>query len=239
MKKMGSKKDFIMKKQVGSVFFLFFQLCIFLSLNGCSQQPKQEETWIITDLLKPKSGVTILGEPEIIESPFGKAVLFDGVDDGILLDKMPLKGLMSYTLEMIIRFDSGGTKEQRVFHTGTMRKDRSLLEIRSNAETWFFDGMVETNNNWVVLMDSTLLHPLGEWYHVAFTVENGRQITYVNGVKELEGTVSFIPIMDGATSIGVRQNKISWFKGAIYSIRISEKVLSPRQFLYNSKFHNN
>ena len=226
----GNKK-YNTKKPVWYLLFLFFQLFILLSFNGCTQNTKHEVTWIIADLLKSKKGVTVFGEPRIIESPFGKAVLFDGLGDGILLDQMPLNGLKSYTLEMMIRYDSGGTKEQRVFHTGTMRQDRCLLEMRSNATTWYFDGMVETNGNWVVLMDSTLLHPLGEWYHVAFTVKDGQQITYVNGKNELQGNVSFSPITEGATSIGVRQNKISWFKGAIYEIRITGRVLMPNEFI--------
>lgn len=231
--KIGMKynQEYIAKRQALFGLLIVVQLFVIISFSGCSQKTQHEQTWVIADLLKSENGISVLGEPGVIKSPYGDAVLFDGVDDGILIDQIPLKSLKEYTIEMVIRFDSGGTVEQRVFHTGTMRQDRCLLEMRSNLSTWYFDGMVETNGNWVVLMDSTLLHPLDTWYHVAFTVRDGQQITYVNGKKELQGNISFTPILDGATSIGVRQNKISWFKGAIYEIRITDRVLLPGEFI--------
>jgi hypothetical protein len=54
--------------------------------------------------------------------------------------------------------------------------------------------------------------------------------TYVNGEHELSGHVAFSPFDKGTTSIGVRMNKVSWFKGAIYEIRISPKCLLPSEF---------
>jgi hypothetical protein len=33
------------------------------------------------------------------------------------------------------------------------------------------------------------------------------------------------------TSLGVRHNELSWFKGAIYRFRITPKILNPKQFL--------
>ena len=211
--------------------FLFCNFLILVSSSVFSQEEKSEKTWIIADLLNEKEDVTVLGDPTIIDSPYGNAVQFDGVDDGFLLKEMPLKDLSEFTIEMIIRFDRGGTEEQRYFHTGTVKQDRVLMEMRSGENTWYLDGMFESKTKWVVLMDSVLTHPLDEWYHIAFTVENGKQVTFVNGKKELEGTVEFSPIVDGSTSIGVRQNKISWFKGAIYCIRITGKVLRPCEFL--------
>jgi len=55
--------------------------------------------------------------------------------------------------------------------------------------------------------------------------------TFINGQKELEGTIGFSSIDEGKTSIGVRQNKVSWFKGAIYKIRITNKILFPAEFM--------
>ena len=83
-------------------------------------------------------------------------------------------------------------------------------------------------------MSPEFSHPLEEWYYIAFTVKDGEQATFVNGEKELEGYVEYSPITEGKTSIGVRQNKISWFKGAIYSIRITDKALKQNDFM-NSK----
>ena len=204
--------------------------------SGNGQDRAYQTDWVVSDLLETKKDITVLGEPKKISSPFGEALYFDGIDDGILIDEMPLKDLSEYAIEMVIRFD-GGNYEQRYFHTGTMQKDRSLLEMRSNADSWYLDGMFESKEKWVVLMDSTYVHPLREWHHIAFSVKDGEQATYVNGHKELEGSVEFSPISDGATSIGMRQNRVSWFKGAIYCIRITNRALGPDQFLiHENKF---
>jgi hypothetical protein len=55
--------------------------------------------------------------------------------------------------------------------------------------------------------------------------------TYVNGKQELHEETSFLPIETGQTSIGVRLNKVSWFKGAIYKIRITPKQINPNRFM--------
>ena len=216
-----------------SNYYISLFVCHFLIIASTSifaQKKKSEVVWIISDLLEPGKNDSVLGNPKKIDSPYGTAVQFDGEDDGILIDEMPLKDLSEFTIEMIIRFDSGGNHEQRYFHTGTMKGDRSLMEMRSNTDTWYLDGMFESKGKWVVLMSPELVHPLDKWYHIAFTVKDGEQATFVNGQKELEGNVDFSPITKGKTSIGVRQNKIYWFKGAIYSIRITNKVLDPKEF---------
>jgi hypothetical protein len=53
----------------------------------------------------------------------------------------------------------------------------------------------------------------------------------VNGKKELEGSVIFSPVKGGKTSIGVRQNEVSWFKGAVYSVRFTDNALTPDEFM--------
>jgi hypothetical protein len=35
----------------------------------------------------------------------------------------------------------------------------------------------------------------------------------------------------GKTSLGVRLNKVHWFKGAIRTVRITPRALSPEEFL--------
>lgn len=211
--------------------FLVCQVLILGQISSFAQINGKAMIWIMSDLLDNRESIPVLGDPKVIDSPYGKAVLFNGADDGILTQDMPLMNLSEFTIEMLIRFDSGGCNEQRYFHAGTVQQDRLLLEIRSVGDSWYLDGFVQSNDNWVALISPDLTHPLDRWYHIAFTVKDGRQITFVNGKKELEGAVSFSPLVDGSTSIGVRQNKISWFKGAVYSIRITDKVLNPNEFM--------
>jgi hypothetical protein len=53
----------------------------------------------------------------------------------------------------------------------------------------------------------------------------------VNGKRELEGKIDSSVVNGGSTSIGVRQNKLNWFKGSIYEIRITPSALQPSSFM--------
>ena len=197
-----------------------------------SIQKSKVTEWILSDLIGSKSeDVRVLGNPQVIASPYGKALLFNGSTDGIFLGQMPLADLDRFTIELIMSPRSGGNFEQRYFHCGEVRGSRVLLELRSTKTDWYLDAFVKSGDQQKTLIDSTLLHPQDQWVHIAFVVSNGKQETYVNGKKELEGRIAILPLKGGKTSIGVRQNEQSWFKGAIYKIRISPEVLSPGQFL--------
>jgi hypothetical protein len=66
---------------------------------------------------------------------------------------------------------------------------------------------------------------------VAFVVNQGELSTYVNGKKELATTIRFTPIQTGKSSLGVRLNHLSWFKGAIEQVRITSKALNADELL--------
>lgn len=191
---------------------------------------KSKTTWLLADLLKNKS-TEVLGNPAIVSSPYGEVVSFDGIDDALFLKEMPLKGLESFTVEMIFKPDNNSAFEQRVLHIGEIMGDRMLLEIRAVENNWYFDGYAATRGVKLALAKEDLLHPLGQWYHVAFVVTANSLTTFVNGKQELDEAYTFNPIETGQTSIGVRMNKVSWFKGAIYKIQISPTALKPNQFL--------
>ncbi|MBV5314649.1 MAG: LamG domain-containing protein [Prolixibacteraceae bacterium] len=187
--------------------------------------------WNIAELVASKSEVRIAGNPQIIESKYGKVIEFNGIGDGLFLTDTPLADLKQFTIEVLFYPESGGNFEQRFFHTGEIRGDRVLLEIRTTATDWYFDAFVQSGNQKMTLIDPTMLHPINQWVHVAYVVDHGKLYTYINGQKELEGSIKFSPIQTGKTSIGVRLNEQSWFKGAISQIRISPKALKPKEFL--------
>lgn len=43
--------------------------------------------------------------------------------------------------------------------------------------------------------------------------------SFVNGVQELDREAAFGPMTEGRLSLGVRQNKVYWFKGGIREVR--------------------
>jgi len=220
--------------KITSVFtaflFMVFSFASKAQITDASSDKKTE--WLVASLLQNKTEqTTILGNPKTVHSPYGKAVAFNGIDDALFLKEMPLKGLKSFTVEMIFKPESNGVFEQRVLQIGEITGDRMLLEIRVLNNNWYFDGFVASKGVKLALATEELLHPLEKWYHVAFVVTPNSLTTFVNGKQELHKNYTFNPIQNGQTSIGVRMNKVTWFKGAIYKIQISPEALKPNQFL--------
>jgi hypothetical protein len=84
-------------------------------------------------------------------------------------------------------------------------------------------------------MNRTALHPLRAWYHVA-SVYDGREFrNYVDGVKEGSAELYLAPHRQGHTSVGVRINKVFYFKGAVHLARFTRRALSPAEFLRSQK----
>ena len=202
-----------------------------LGAIGKDNRIKNSVLWRMTDVIAHDSLVRISGNPKIIEGLHEKALKFNGVNDGIFLHEMPLTNLTEFTIEVLFYPESGGNFEQRFFHTGEIRGDRVLFEIRTTTTDWYFDAYIKSGDQQKTMIDSKLLHPLNQWYHAAVVVDHGKLSTYINGKKELEGAITFSPMQTGKTSIGVRLNEQSWFKGAIFQIRISPEALIPKDFI--------
>jgi hypothetical protein len=174
----------------------------------------------------------VLGNPQVIDTPLGKAVEFDGVDDALLVDVHPLAGATVFTWEAVFRPDGGAT-EQRWFHLQEGNSEnRMLFEIRvADGTKWFLDSYLHTPLAQHALINRESLHPLGAWYHVA-SVYDGREFrNYVNGVLDGKFEMPFQVQGAGRTSIGVRINLVNYFKGAIHVARFTRRALQPSEFL--------
>ena len=209
------------------------------SRSGAVMEQQSERVMWTFDRLENIGGhkTTVLGQPKVIDSPLGKAVEFDGVDDALFIDNHPLAGAKTFTWEAIFRPD-GGEREQRWFHlselntqTGADTDNRMLFEIRVVGDQWFLDSFIQSGTENKALMNRQALHPLGAWYHVA-SVYDGREFrNYVNGVQEGSAQLQLAPHGPGHTSVGVRINKVFYFKGAVHLARFTRRALSPSEFL--------
>ncbi|MDP9169192.1 MAG: LamG domain-containing protein [Acidobacteriota bacterium] len=174
----------------------------------------------------------LLGHPHLIETPRGKAIEFNGVDDAIFLDVHPLAGAEAFTWEIVFRPDAGGPAEQRIFHLQEDGTDnRMLFEIRVIGDQWCLDSFAKTGDDSLPLLDRTKLHPVGMWYSAAAVYDGHEFRNYVNGVLQGSGPLHLAPQKAGGTSIGVRYNKRDYFKGAFYSARMTPRALQPSEFL--------
>lgn len=176
---------------------------------------------------------TVLGEPRAIDTTIGKAIEFDGKDDGILLDVNPLQGLTLFTVEVIFRPAADGPREQRFVHfqeNGT--ENRFLFEIRvTSGNRWFLDTFIKSGEGNYTQLAEKFPHPIGSWQHAAAVVDGRMMRHYVNGVEEMSTPVVYAAQGPGRTSLGVRINRVSWYRGAIRQIRVTPAVLTPESFL--------
>ncbi|MCB0640509.1 MAG: T9SS type A sorting domain-containing protein, partial [Phaeodactylibacter sp.] len=90
---------------------------------------------------------------------------------------------------------------------------------------------IKSGSSSQALLDYAFVHDLDTWVHAALIYDNGVMEHYVNGEKELEGTVDYQEVSFGETSLGVRLNQVSWYKGAIYAVRVTHEVLDPAGFM--------
>jgi hypothetical protein len=199
-------------------------------------QPAQV-TWKFDNIAKIGGHqTTVLGHPKVIDTPVGKAIEFNGVDDGLMLDVHPLAGAEAFTWEAIFRPDGGNT-EQRWFHleanpaTGDDHDNRMLFEIRVIDGQSCLDTFNKSGDVQKALLFRNKLHALGAWYHVAAVYDGSEFRSYVNGVEEGAARIHLIPQGAGRTSIGVRMNKLYYFKGAIHQARFTRRALDPAEFL--------
>ncbi len=171
---------------------------------------------------------TILGHPKLI----GNAIEFNGVDDALFLDVHPLAGAAAFTWEVVFRPDPGGKPEQRFFHLqehGT--QTRLLFEIRVIGDQWCLDSYADSPTGSKALMDRAKLHPLGKWYAAAAVYDGHWYRNYVNGIEQNAAEVTLSPQGAGQTSVGVRINRVDYFKGAVRLARFSRRALTPKEFL--------
>ncbi|TFW31726.1 LamG domain-containing protein [Massilia horti] len=188
--------------------------------------------------------VKVEGAPQLIDTPLGTAVQFDGVHDALFIDQHPLAGAATFTFEAFFRPD-GGAFEQRWFHLASDEPapapgqppasppsgTRFLFEIRVVDDTWYLDTYTHGAGYGQTLIFPDRRYPLGQWYHVAQTFDGRMYRAYVNGQLQGEAEVPFKPQGPGKASVGVRMNRVNYFKGAIRAARFTHAALSPAQFM--------
>ena len=196
--------------------------------------PSEPVTWQL-DNLEQIGGhlVTIEGDPKVIDTPGGRAIEFDGVDDAIFLDVHPLQSMAAFTAEVIFNPYENGAQEQRFFHMQENdTESRVMFETRLvERDRWFLDTFIKSGEQQVTLYAEEHVHDVGTWQHAAIVADGDTMRHYVNGQLELSDSLSFTPQKSGRTSLGVRINKVHWFKGAIRTVRFTPRVLEPAEFL--------
>jgi hypothetical protein len=210
-----------------------------LSAAAQSSGTEAAEVWFFNQT-SAIGGLTtqVLGHPAVIETPLGKAVQFNGVEDALFNPAHPLAGADTWTWEVIFRPDEDGAAAQRFFHlsvldpvTGKDTDDRLLFEIRIVNRQWCLDSFALAGGQSKTLLNCDKLHALGEWYRVTAVYDGTTLRNYVGDELQGEGSVHLVPQRPGHSSVGVRINLKDHFKGAIYEARFTRRALTPSEFL--------
>jgi hypothetical protein len=163
----------------------------------------------------------VVGAPRVATEAGVPAVWFNGTSDGLLVPVNPLAGLAQFTIEVLFWPAADGPAEQRFLHVQDGPGTRALIETRVANGTWSLDTFLSNPATGArrALLDYTKRHPADRWTWVALVYDGRRMTHYIDGVKELEGDMLFPPMAAGQVSLGVRQNKVYWFKGGIREVR--------------------
>jgi hypothetical protein len=177
------------------------------------------------------------GHPKVFATAAGPALQFNGIDDALFVDKHPLAGASTFTIEAIFRPD-GGVFEQRWLHlaetdpaTGQDTGTRFLFEIRVVGDRWYLDSFTNGPGYNKPLMAPEKTFPIGPWYRVEMTYDGTTFRSFVDGVEQLEAPIAFKPQGPGHTSLGVRINRVNYFKGAILKLRFTPRALTHEEFM--------
>lgn len=182
----------------------------------------------------------VLGEPRPVAGPGGKALAFDGTDDGLVVPLHPLAGASAFTIEAVVRPD-GGKFEQRWLHLAQDAPDaevpggvsggtRMLFEVRVVEDSWYLDAFVKGPGYSQTLIAPEKRHPVGRWAHVAQVCDGRTYACFVDGVLQAQAGIAFRPQGPGRTSVGVRMNRVDWFHGALREARFTPAALTPAEF---------
>lgn len=204
---------------------------------NAAAKPHDQVVWTF-DNLSRIGGVPAHAEgaPKIIDSPVGKAVQFDGVQDVLFVEQHPLAGAQTWTFEAVFRPD-GGNEAQRWFHLQEMAPEgappsttRFLFEIRTVGAEWWLDAFVTGPGYKHTLIFPEKRFPIGQWFHVTQSYDGKTYRAFVNGQLQGEAEIAYAPQGPGRASIGARMNKIDFFKGAVREARFTRHALEPKAF---------
>ncbi len=196
-------------------------------LVGCAALPDtgKSTVWTLRDITVVGGHVTeVVGAPKVGADD---AIVFDGKGDGLFVPANPVAGWSAFTIEVRFKPAGSGGEEQRFLHLEDDLKHRVLMETRVRDRQWSLDTFLfQDSQHRLTLLDRTKLHPTDRWFWVALVYDGSKMSHYVNGGLELAGAVNFTPMTNGRSSIGVRQNRVSWFKGVIAEVRFTPVALS-------------
>ena len=224
------------------IIFILFAPPIASSTSLFASDTIYYELWDMNSLeLIGGHEVTVLGDPQMVNTDIGDAIKFDGDMDQLLVDFNPIRDAIAFTIELVFKPDASypDNPDPRVVHIQDPNdpdEKRVMMELRIDKNNeCYMDGFMKTDIENLTLMDESLVHPTETWQHIAITYNANILTTYFNGAKETYGVVNHsIKIVNtlGKTSLGARMNEKKYFAGVIKTLKITHAALEPKDFIF-------
>ncbi len=207
-------------------------ICLFFlsAISSCSQN--QSVIWSLDNSVTIGGYIpVVIGDPRVEKSGSYTSIVFNGLNDGIILPVNPVSGWNKFTVEVLFRPFSGGLPAQRFVHFQDINGNRGLIETRLSGEgTWWLDTYLhigETDQG-LTLVDRTKQHPCDGWYWAAMVYDGKTMKHFVNANEECSGEIEMGPFQSGIISLGVRLSQVFWFSGQISEIRFHPDALEAK-----------
>lgn len=167
------------------------------------------------------------GGPAYVTGKGGQAIALDGTDDFVTAP-YNVANSDDVTVAAWIRWD-GSDNWQRIFDFGNDTSHYFMLTPKSDANTMRFvivNGGAQQQLN-------TAVPPVGEWVHVAVTLNGGTGRLYVNGAEVTSGAITIHPsdITPIWNYIGKSNGSDPLFNGCIDDFRVYHRALSAAEIV--------
>jgi hypothetical protein len=172
---------------------------------------------------------TNFGSPVYADGLFERGIRLDGTDDYVKLRTTVVNGLTDVTIAARVFWD-GGNNWQRIFDFGNNTTQYMVLTPKSGGNTLRFTISVSGNGAGEQILETSPL-PVGEWSHVAVTLNGNTGTLYVNGAVADSRTVTIDPadFSPALNYIGKSQYADPYFKGVVDDFRIYNRSLSASE----------
>jgi len=214
---------------------VFGFLFLFLFVSSCGTSGVNDVVWDFTDINSIGGNkTTVIGQPKIIEAEKGKAIEFDGVDDGLIVETLPIAGAEKFTIEIIFCPEATGLQTQRFLNlqeNNSRNRVLLIMEASPSDKIWYLQTFIKSSAGTLDMFQAEKFYPTGQWHSVAVVYDGQKLHNYVNGIKEFSQELAFTPLAEGKTSIGMKINQQSYFNGAVRKIRFSRQALEPDKLL--------
>jgi hypothetical protein len=200
--------------------------------------------WHFSDNLTDSSGKgndgTFLGGTAIyFDSPMGRALSFDGINDYVEVPSSPSLQLSSQgTIEFWFNPAAGFNGYDNFILKGVAEGTGGATDldygVNRNSDG-SIKGWISDHSALDIIYTNTKTWTTGAWYHIAFTWSGSQLMIYVNGVSDAAPVTQTRNAYASSDPTTMGRIRAHWYNGLIDEVRIWNVALSPDQlgFIYD------